>query len=299
MTNFKNLLSLITVTQDQLQQSVLQQTNNLLTVRNWLIGFYIFEYQQDGQDRAKYGENLIQELAEELKSKKRNGFSETNLRLYRQFYLTYPQIHQSLTDKFIKSNLKFLESDIHKNKAQLNISSHSPKSEILLRHFTFTHFVELIKVQDPLKRAFYEVEGINGHWNVRQLKRQIQSLLYERTGLSKNKHSLLEKTHSKDFLLDIKDTIKDPYILEFTALEERPEFSENDLETALLNHIQEFLLELGTGFCFEARQKRITIDNEHDRIDLIFYHRILKCHVLVDLKIRAFSHQDVGQMNFI
>ena len=152
------------------------------------------------------------------------------------------------------------------------ITKYSPKPDILLKYFTFTHFAELIKIEDPINRAFYEIEGMKGNWSVRQLK----SLLFERTGLSTDKAGLLKDIQNQNAAVDISDTIRDPYILEFTGLEERPKYSESDLETALLDHIQEFLLELGNGFCFEARQKRITIDNEHDRIDLVFYHRILK-----------------------
>jgi len=207
-----------------------------------------------------------------------------------------------VTEQLRQPGMKLLQdSSINLEKLpeiKSDISAYSPEPKLLLKHFTFTHFVELIKVEDQLKRAFYEIEGIKGHWSVRQLKRQIQSLLYERTGLSKNKKSLLSKLASKPQIVSVSETIKDPYILEFTGLKERSEFSENDLETALLDHIQEFLLELGTGFCFEARQKRITIDNEHDKIDLVFYHRLLQCHILIDLKVRAFSHKDVGQMNY-
>lgn len=170
--------------------------------------------------------------------------------------------------------------------------------DILLTQLSFSHFTELIKIDDDLKRVFYEIETIKGQWSVRELKRQIGSLMYERTGLSKNKKKLIDSVHKKAEQLTIEDTIKDPYILEFTGFKELPVYSESDLETELLNKIQYFLLELGHGFCFEARQKRITIGSEHDRIDLVFYHRILKCHVLVDLKTRPFSHGDIGQMNF-
>jgi predicted nuclease of restriction endonuclease-like (RecB) superfamily len=156
----------------------------------------------------------------------------------------------------------------------------------------------LLKADNPAKRAFYETEAIAGSWSVRQLKRQRGSLLYERTALSKRKSNVLKKSESVPDKFKIEDTIKDPYILEFAGLQERPEYSENDLERVLITHIQEFLLELGSGFCFEGRQYRITTGGEHDRIDLVFYHRILRCHVLIDLKIREFSHADAGQMNF-
>ena len=171
-------------------------------------------------------------------------------------------------------------------------------SHILLQHFSFRHFTELIKIDDPIKRKFYEEQAIQGNWSARELKRQIDSLLIERVGLSTDKKTLLQEHQNKALQNSIEDTIKDPYIFEFTGFKELPAYSENDLETALLSKIQDFLLELGNGFCFEARQKRITIGNEHDRIDLVFYHRILKCHILIDLKVRDFKHSDVGQMNF-
>lgn len=166
--------------------------------------------------------------------------------------------------------------------------------------FSWTQLIELLRLDDPWKRAFYENECLHGGWSVRQLQRQIGSLLYERTGLSKNKRSVIARARAQvpDTPAAIEDLIRDPYILEFAGLADRPAYSENDLESALLDHIQGFLLELGTGFCFEARQFRITVGNEHDRIDLVFYHRRLRCHVLLDLKTRAFSHGDAGQMNF-
>ena len=167
-----------------------------------------------------------------------------------------------------------------------------------MRTCSFTHFIELIKIDDELKRTFYEVETIKGNWSVRELKRQAESLLYERVGLSVDKKSLLQSLENKKEVFNPTSIIKEPYILEFTGLETKESYSENDLESAILHHIEDFLLELGTGFCFEARQKRISIENEHDRIDLVFYHRVLKCHILVDLKVRAFSYADVGQMNF-
>lgn len=152
--------------------------------------------------------------------------------------------------------------------------------------------------ESELKRIFYEQQAIKGNWSSRQLKRQIESLLLERIGLSKDKKALLKSVQNNQAVVSIEDTIKDPYVLEFTGFKELLIYSENDLETSLLNKIQDFLIELGHGFCFEARQKRITIGNEHNRVDLVFYHRIIKCHILIDLKVRAFSYADVGQMNF-
>jgi predicted nuclease of restriction endonuclease-like (RecB) superfamily len=166
----------------------------------------------------------------------------------------------------------------------------------LLSRLSFTHFVELLRKDTPLERLFYEVETIKNNWSVRELERAIDTGLYIRTGLSKNKEAVISKFKNQKPTKSA-DVIRDPYFLEFLGLEERSEYSESELEQAILNHLQQFLIELGTGFCFEARQKRITFDNTHYRIDLVFYHRILKSHILIDLKIGKFDHADAGQMN--
>ncbi|OZI09457.1 hypothetical protein BWI93_03890 [Siphonobacter sp. BAB-5385] len=167
---------------------------------------------------------------------------------------------------------------------------------LMLNRLTFSHFLELIRVDDSLKRRFYEVECLKNNWTVRELTRAITTLLAERTGLSTDKAAVIGRMKENQ-PAGLSDLIRNPYLLEFLGLEERVEFSENDLETAIITHLQEFLLELGRGFCFEARQKRISFDNHHYRIDLVFYHRILRCHVLIDLKIGRFDHADAGQMN--
>lgn len=285
---FKTLISNINNIHNTLQIKALQSVSVNLTIRNYLIGHYIVEYEQNGNDRAEYGAKVIQNLADNLQHIK--GLSLTNLKMMRQFYLLYPQISQTVSDQFKLADLSIQQT--------VSVKSLSVPEDKLLKYFSFSHFIELIKVDDETKRLFYEVEAIKGNWSVRELKRQIESLLYERMGLSTDKKSLIQSLESKKEIYNPLDIIKNPYILEFTGLKEKESYSENDLESALLNHIEEFLLELGTGFCFEARQKRISIENEHDRVDLVFYHRILKCHVLVDLKVRAFTYADVGQMNF-
>ncbi|MBE0491138.1 MAG: DUF1016 family protein [Sulfurospirillum sp.] len=282
-----SLISTIDRIHQTFQMKALQSVSVNLTLRNFVIGYYIVEYEQNGSDRATYGAKLIENMAQKLSHIK--GMSSTALKLMRQFYLTYPQISQSVTDQF--------KIDSKINQSVTDQSLRVP-TEKLLRTCSFTHFIELIKIDDELKRTFYEVETIKGNWSVRELKRQAESLLYERVGLSVDKKSLLQSLENKKEVFNPTSIIKEPYILEFTGLETKESYSENDLESAILHHIEDFLLELGTGFCFEARQKRISIDNEHDRIDLVFYHRVLKCHILVDLKVRAFSYADVGQMNF-
>jgi len=166
----------------------------------------------------------------------------------------------------------------------------------LINQLSFSHIIELLKADSPLKRSFYEKEAVTNCWSVRELQRAMNSMLYERTGLSTNKQAIIEK-QVKQERLSPEDVFRNPYILEFLGLKEETEYSESDLEQAIIDHLQTFLLEMGKGFCFEARQKRITFDNKHYRIDLVFYHRVLRCNVLIDLKLGEFSHADAGQMN--
>jgi predicted nuclease of restriction endonuclease-like (RecB) superfamily len=292
---YNQLIDTIESTHISLRKRAISSINQQLVIRNWLIGFYIVEFEQHGEERAKYGENLIKTLAKDLTQKGVKGMSISSIKDFRQFYNTYPQIWQPVAAKLegfaISQPLAGL---LQVSNYELINSDLAP--EKLLSNFSFRHFSALMRIKEPLKRAFYEKEAIKGQWEARFLERQINSLLIERVGLSTDKEALLNNLKAE--IETIEDTIKDPYILEFTGFEELTKYSENDLETALLDKIQTFLQELGTGFCFEARQKRITIDGEHDKIDLVFYHRILKCHVLIDLKVRKFKHSDSGQMNY-
>jgi predicted nuclease of restriction endonuclease-like (RecB) superfamily len=301
LDSLQRLVFAIQRTNDHFLNKVQKQVNTALTLRNWMIGYYIFEYEQNGKDRAAYGQKLYKELAENLKSNGVKSLSERNLYLCKDFYLAYPGIVQTAS---AESYLIDFESDeilqtLSAKFGSSTKSSTSPTSNptnVLLSQLSFSHFIELIKTDDPLKREFYEVQTIKNNWGVRDLKRAINSMLFERTGLSSDKKLTLEN-YSKDTNLKPEDVFRNPYLLEFLGLEEKPSYSESDLEQAIINHLQSFLLEMGKGFCFEARQKRITFDNTHYRIDLVFYHRILKCHVLVDLKLGEFSHADAGQMN--
>ncbi len=288
MSTIDTLVNNIDTVHNSIQSDVIRSVSSGLTLRNWVIGYYIVEYEQNGSDTSNYGDKIISTITVKLKHIK--GMSSTNLKLYRQFYLNYKQLTQIVTERLKIPNIKIGQT----------VTDQSLKVPVdkLLRTSTFSHFVEFIKLDEEIKRTFYEIETIKGNWSVRELKRQINSQTYERVGLSLNKKEMIESLQNTSENLIPKQIIKDPYILEFTGLEQKVKYSENDLESSLLNHLQDFLLELGNGFCFEARQKRVSIDNEHDKIDLVFYHRILKCHVLIDLKIREFSHADVGQMNF-
>lgn len=278
-----------------------KQINNALTLRNWIVGYYLVEYEQSGKDRAVYGQKTLKTLSEALGKKDVKGFSDRNLRLCRQFYLEYPNIWQLITAKFHDTDKQFVT--IWQSKiAKSNSINAAPQNDLsipistLVEKLNYTHFVELLRISEPLKRNFYEWQAIKNGWNVKQLQRSINSLLYERIGLSKDKESMLSKLKT-EHLQQVDDIIRVPYILEFLGIEEKSEYSESDLEQAIINHLQNFLIELGRGFCFEARQKRISFNNRHFRIDLVFYHRILKCHILIDLKIGEFDHADAGQMN--
>lgn len=182
-----------------------------------------------------------------------------------------------------------------KQPRELTVSSGS-QFDLLVDRLSFTHFIELLRLDSQVKRSFYELQAIKNSWSVSQLKRNIDSLLYERVGLSTNKEDMLAKLKDEK-LQKFTDIVKSPYILEFLGIEEKRGFSETELEESIINHLQKFIIEMGRGFCFEARQKHITFNNKHYRIDLVFYHRILKCHVLIDLKMVEFDHADAGQMN--
>jgi len=282
------------------QTQVQKQVNTALTLRNWIIGRYIFEYEQKGEDRAQYGQQVLKEISHSLKKKGLKSFSDRNLYLCRDFYLAYPEILQTVSAKLYLSDFQSIgisqtvsAKSEHQEKAGF---LHQTDYNLLLNRLSFSHFIELLKIDIPLKRSFYETETIKNNWSVRELQRAMNSMLFERTGLSSDKQSVLHNHHCGTEMKP-DDFFRSPYVLEFLGLEEKPTYQETDLEEAIINHLQSFLLELGRGFCFEARQKGITFDNTHYRIDLVFYHRILKSHILLDLKLGEFTHSDAGQMN--
>lgn len=295
INSFDGLIASIANTSHYFQQQAQKQVNVALTLRNWLIGAYLVEYEQQGEDRAQYGEKLLIKIAENLKKQGFTGLGVTNLKLFRQFYIAYPAIGQTLYDQLpmmMQSSIlpsTSLSTPKTSNEYQLD-------AQKLINHLSFSHIIELLKADTPLKRVFYESQAIQNNWSVRELQRAMNSLLFERTGLSTDKVAVVQK-HAQGTGLTAEDVFRNPYMLEFLGLSEKAEYSESDLEQAIIDHLQSFLLEMGKGFCFEARQKRITFGNTHYRIDLVFYHRILKCHVLVDLKLGEFSHADAGQMN--
>ncbi len=267
---------------DAARDSAARSVNAAMTAAYWLIGHRIVEFEQSGEERAEYGTALIENLAEDLTRRFGRGFSRQNLQNMRLFYLAH-----------LPDRIRQTASGI----------SESPFAEVgfddLLTAFPlpWSAYVRLLSVRNEQVRAFYETEALRGGWSVRQLDRQIGSQFYERTALSKNKAAMLtsgQKPKTQDVVLP-QEKIKDPFVLEFLDL--RDEYSESDLEEALVRHLETFLMELGDDFCFMGRQRRLRIGNRWYRVDLLFYHRGLRCLVVIDLKIGAFTHADAGQMH--
>ena len=238
-----------------------QAVNSILVKTYWEIGKRIVEYEQAGKEKAEYGSSLLKDLSRDLKLKYSKGFSKSNIYLMRQFYLKFPKF-QTLSGKL-----------------------------------SWSHYAELLSVEDDLACQFYKKQSINENWSVRELKRQINSALFQRIALSRDKKGVLELSKKGNIIQKHQDIIRDPYVLEFLQIPENYKYSEKELEQKIIDNLQMFLLELGRGFTFVKRQHRITLDNTNYYVDLVFYHRILKCFVLIDLKIGKLSHNDIGQMN--
>ena len=281
LTLITNLASLI----EQGRKTAVRYVNTVLVATYWLIGRRIVEYEQKGKVRAEYGEAILRRISDDLTKKFGKGFGFTQMKNIRQFYLSYLQKGYTVSGQL----------DITTKSQTLSDQSVIPQILSAAFPLSWSHYCLLMRLEEPFKREFYETECITGNWSVRQLDRQIQSMLYERTALSKRKLTVIAKAHEKPVALKPEDEIRDPYILEFLGL--RDEYSESQLEEALIRHLEHFLLELGNGFTFVARQKRITLEGSHYRLDLLLYHRILRCLVAIDLKIGEFTHADAGQMN--
>ncbi|MDP2238215.1 MAG: PDDEXK nuclease domain-containing protein [Bacteroidales bacterium] len=243
-------------------KTVYQSVNSTMVQTYYKIGRLIVDEEQQGKEKAKYGQNLINALSKRLSDEFGKGFSATNLKQMRSFYLTYSK-GQTVSDEF---------------------------------RLSWSHYLKLMRIDDENERKFYEIESIKNNWSNSELQRQLDSALYTRLSLSRNKSEVLELSAKGLVIEKPKDAIKDPFILEFLGLPEKSVYSESDLEQKLIDKLEHFLLELGTGFTFVARQKRISFDDKHFRIDLVFYNRILKSFVLIDLKIGELKHQDIGQM---
>ena len=260
--NPENLYYKVSELLKQAQSNVVQTVNKTMVTTYFEIGRMIVEEEQKGKERAEYGQQLINELSYKLSTEFGKGFSPTNIKQMRSFYPIYSK-GQTVSDEF---------------------------------NLSWSHYLKLMRIDDENERRFYEIETYKNNWSLRELQRQYDSALYTRLALSRDKKKVIELSEKGLIIEKPKDAIKDPYVLEFIGLPERPSYTESDLEQKLIDKLEHFLLELGTGFTFVARQKRITFDEKHFRIDLVFYNRILKCFILIDLKIGELKHQDIGQM---
>ena len=311
--NFDSLVHTIHSVQDALQEQAAHAVNLALTARNWLIGYYIVEFEQRGEDRAEYGEQLLKKLEISIKKK---GMTERRFREFRRLYIVYPQLGSEIAKYLVslpigfRNLLKNSAKEIRQTSAKSQIPAIRRTSaelvvaedwmlpaEMLFNRISYSNLSLISQIDDPVKRSFYEIENIKGCWSNRELDRQISSSYYERSGLSKNKAALSAMVKQEAVKLTPVDILHEPVTLEFLGFKSKETWTESDLEEAIINHMQEFLLEMGNGFCFEARQKRILIDSDYFKADLIFYHRILKCHIIVEIKIDRFRHEYASQMN--
>ena len=297
--NFDQLVDLCRRTHEELGSRAIRAADAHLVVRNWLFGLYITEFEQNGTDRAAYGARVIESLADRLSPLKVKGTSATRLKLYRSFYRIF-SIGPTLSDQL----QKLLPNEPEKSPTVSDLSSKERNQALsrlpsgLMSHFTlgWSHYVELLTIDGAEERRFYEIEAAANQWSVRELQRQIASSLYQRLALSRDKDEIRRLASEGQVVEKAADLIKNPLVLEFLGLADHPSYSEDDLESAIISQLESFLLELGKGFLFEARQKRFTFDNDHFRVDLVFYNRLLRCYVLIDLKRDKLTHQDLGQM---
>ncbi|MFC1621258.1 YhcG family protein [Candidatus Omnitrophota bacterium] len=264
--NYSSLVSKIVSILAGARVKVIREINTVHVLACWGIGKEIVEFEQKGKKRGVYGERLIERLSKDMTQKFGRGFSPANLKMMRLFYRRFP-IRQAVSDE---------------SKAILS----------------WSHYCELLKIDNPASRSFYEQESVQNNWSVRELKRQINSMLFARLALSKGAKAIARMARKGHIIEKPEDAIKDPYILEFLNLKEETYYTEGQLEQALIDKLKYLLLELGKGFVLVARQKRITVSNRHYYIDLVFYNRLLKCFVLIDLKTGELDHSDIGQMNF-
>ena len=283
----ENILGLLR----QARQDAARSVNSVLTAAYWETGRRIVEFEQEGRERAGYGKALLKRLSKDLTARFGRGFSVDHIELMRAFFLAWPsgKISESLEQE------EELKVGLGKSESPIRILT----SDSLAAAFplSWTHYARLVRIGDSRARRFYEDEAVRGGWSVRQLQRQIGSQFYERTALSRNKAGMLEKGARSQPGDEVapEDQIKDPYVLEFLGLKD--EYSESELEDALIRHLESFLLELGGDFAFVARQKRLRVGDAWYRVDLVFYHRRLRCLILVDLKLDRFTHADAGQMH--
>ena len=274
--------------------NIARSVNTTQVVANWLIGREIVEEEQKGQDRAEYGEELLKGLSRQLGGEYGRGFSVSALQYMRAFFHCYPTLLE-------KQHAPRVESQFEVSATKISHAARRKSWQPGRLHpsLSWTHYRTLLRVDKAEARAFYEIEAIDNNWSARELERQINSLLFERLALSKDKKGLLRLAKKGQEIQQPADVFKDPVVIEFLGLPESPRLVESELEAALLDNLQAFLLELGKGFAFVARQQRLTLDGDHFYIDLVFYHTILKCFVLIDLKTGKLTHQDLGQLQLV
>lgn len=293
--SFNDLASIVQTTHDAAQSSAVKAINRMQTMRNWLIGYYIVEFEQHGKDRAEYGTQLLKKLEERVD---RKGLTTTLFKWARKFYRLYPQMMENLPIPICATVMHQLQPIENKEDTIGASMTHQfvTPGKTIISHLSFTHLREIMTLDDPLARYFYEQECIKCTWSVRELRRQISTNLYVRAGISANPEKLLSlpsvQGHDSTEL-----QIRQPFTFEFLGLKAQEVVDEHDLEDALISHLQEFILELGKDFCLEARQKRIIIDDEYYYPDLVFYNRILHCGVIIELKNEEFSYENFGQLN--
>ena len=296
---FENVALLI----EQARKNVVRSVDIVMCVTYFEIGRMIVEREQQGKSRAEYGKGLIIELSKYLTNRFGKGFSETNLRNIRKFYIIYlPEIQQIMNAEMeIRKQQKASAKSVNTIQQKPSAELHPQKSQLLISQFypfklSWSHYLILMRIKNKNERKFYEIESINENWSVPQLQRQYNSSLYERLALSKDKEEVLRLSREGHTVEKPQDLLKNPLALEFLGMDEVTAYTETKLETAIINKLQQFLLELGKGFLYEARQKRFTFDEEHFFVDLVFYNRLLQCYVLIDLKTDKLKHQDIGQM---
>ena len=323
--DFESLVKHIQHASEALRQDARLVINRNVTTRAWLTGFYIVEYEQHGNDRAKYGDKLLKRLAERLDDK---SWSQTSLKNARAFYLTFPEIShtvisylvqhfgksQALPDLLQLPDSQMLEksqslpdffepvpaaAEVSKDGfAMLTVNGDvMPVPQMVFDRLSYTHIAILAYINDPLKRAFYAIEAMRGPWSYRELQRQIDSNYYERSGWSKKPELLSKKVNNKAEKPTFREELKSHYVFEFLGLAAKNVIEEDALEQSLIDHFEEFMLELGMGFCLEARQKKLLIDDRYFKADLVFYHRILKMHCIVELKGHRLDYADMAQLN--
>ena len=295
VTTFDQLIGTIETAHRELSRQAKRAVNTALTLRNWLIGYHIAEYELHGADRADYGEELLRELSNALAELGLTNVGRRQLYAYLAFYRAYPEIVPSagaLFDKPITEPRPDRTAKVPSLWAQFGAGN-----EGLIKSLSYSHFKHLVPIEDGAKRRFYEQRCIAGGWSVRELDRQISSLYFERTALSTDKAAIHEQAEAHAEHETYALEIRDPYVFEFLGLRPPEVMGESKVEDALLDKLQAFLLELGHGFCFEARQKRLLIGETHFFVDLVFYHRVLKCSVLIELKVGKFTHENIGQLN--